>query len=185
MSNNHNDNERRIVIGGTFDALHKGHKEYIRMAFEISKNALIYVSSDGFANKNKKYKILPYEFRKQRIQQFIDELCEQLGKKIEYSIRPLPSRRHLGKDLSNKNDDGSKITHALVTSEYYDLFLEFNRLRKKRKLKEIRIVTKPRSRTSDNMDISSSNIRQGYVHDRACNYWIFNSKNNWRPSLAG
>src|SRR5258706_7508860 len=38
-----------IVIGGTFDHLHEGHKVFLRFAFQKSKEVLIGVTADEYA----------------------------------------------------------------------------------------------------------------------------------------
>src|SRR5438034_4309091 len=44
-----------VVIGGTFDHLHEGHKEFLRFAFQNSRNVLIGLTSDTYAGTIKQY----------------------------------------------------------------------------------------------------------------------------------
>jgi len=40
-----------VIIGGTFDALHDGHKEYIRTAFEFGDRVFIMLKSEDWKDK--------------------------------------------------------------------------------------------------------------------------------------
>lgn len=44
-----------VVIGGTFDHLHEGHKAFLRFAFQESKEVLIGVTSDRYAAAHKEH----------------------------------------------------------------------------------------------------------------------------------
>src|SRR5574341_1359585 len=74
MNRENGEQVRIATIGGTFDTLHPGHKEYIQLAFEYADQLLIYVSSDEYCIGKKKYEVHPYEKRIQELEEFINTL---------------------------------------------------------------------------------------------------------------
>ncbi len=65
---------RKVVVGGTFDRLHLGHKALLRKAFEVGKIVYIGLTSDEMV-RNKPYaeRILPpYEHRLKDLLKFIE-----------------------------------------------------------------------------------------------------------------
>ena len=66
----------KIMVGGTFDPLHDGHKLLIRRAFELATPegaVIIGLTSDSFANR-KSHPIHPYDDRAQELVSFISSL---------------------------------------------------------------------------------------------------------------
>jgi len=155
---NQDHKKRRIAtIGGTFDALHRGHHEYIKKAFEEADYVIIYLSTNEYLQyrKTKNYQIKPYEERYKQLENFV----KQLGCENRCEIRP-----------HNKEDDFSVAyfneftqpdTHyiAIVSPEYEKRFSEIEQLRKAKDLQDIEIVVKQRFRDQNNADLSSRAIR--------------------------
>jgi pantetheine-phosphate adenylyltransferase len=152
-----NKNQERIAtIGGTFDTLHTGHKEYIRLAFEYADRVIIYVTSDEYVNGKKKYSVRPYASRVEELEYFIQSIeCDN-----RYQIRCLHNQDELINDYLKRPDLKEKIYMAIVSPEYYDFFLELNRLREAQGLKSFLILVKPRSYNPLNNDISSYEVRK-------------------------
>lgn len=63
-------NPKKVVIGGTFDILHQGHKSLIRKAFSLGK-VTIGLTSDSMARKTRDRKVNSYESRKRELEKFI------------------------------------------------------------------------------------------------------------------
>jgi len=61
----------KVVIGGTFDVLHKGHKKILEAGFQISKSVIIGLTSDEFANRFRAIETSPYEERKKKLEEFL------------------------------------------------------------------------------------------------------------------
>ena len=49
-------NFKTVVLGGTFDHLHKGHKEFIKFALNLSEKLIVGLTSDEYVS-NSKFKI--------------------------------------------------------------------------------------------------------------------------------
>ncbi|ODS39487.1 MAG: hypothetical protein A7316_05430 [Candidatus Altiarchaeales archaeon WOR_SM1_86-2] len=47
----------KVVIGGTFNTLHRGHKAVLDTGFEVGKTVVIGLTSDDFANRIDPYAI--------------------------------------------------------------------------------------------------------------------------------
>ncbi len=153
---NHRQKERIATIGGTFDTLHAGHKEYIQLAFEFADRVWIYVSSDEFASGQKKYPVQPYEIR-------LEKLLEHLHQTVEhgrYQIRRLHGLGELQKDYLEAAELRDKIYAAIVSPEYYDYFQNLNCLREIRGLRSFLTVVKRRTLTKDKHDLSSYEVRK-------------------------
>lgn len=153
--------ESLTTIGGTFDALHTGHKAYIRRAFDYAEQVLIYIASDLLAQKLKNYKSLPYELRKKRVLTYLKELCVQ----DRATICKLDECDQLKYDFVDNQSLAHRLSMAIIGPEYYDYFREINARRLERGLAPVDLVVKERIRNGDNMDLSSSAIRNGQVED--------------------
>src|SRR6478752_674196 len=60
------------ILGGTFDHLHKGHREFILFALSLSERLIIGLTSDEYVDKTKKG-IESFGKRKKDLQDFIEE----------------------------------------------------------------------------------------------------------------
>lgn len=70
---------KKVIIGGTFDFLHQGHKALLRKAFELGE-VKIGVTSDMMARENKVREVESFGKRKNGIIDFVEN---ELGKKTE------------------------------------------------------------------------------------------------------
>lgn len=141
--------ERIATIGGTFDTIHIGHKEYIQLAFEYSDHVLIYVSSDNYIAGRKNYGSKPYRIRVQLLKEFIREI----GYEKRCEIRLLETQQNLENDLLNE-----KIDIVIISPEYYDFFLKINYKRESKGMRSFLILVKTRTHFQG-IDISSKVTR--------------------------
>jgi cytidyltransferase-like protein len=146
------------TIGGTFDILHAGHEEYIKLAFEYADRVMIYVTSDKNVEYRKRYIVRPFEFRVEQLKSFI----RSIGCENRYEIRRLHKLDDLESEHINTKSFGEKISMVVVSPEYYNFFLSLNRTRVCRNMKSFLILVKLRKRDDINSDISSSGM-QGFV----------------------
>lgn len=146
---------RIVTIGGTFDTLHKGHKEYIRLAFQFADRVLIYVNSDKYVHEKKDYSVRPYETRVKKLKDFIEEL--RFENRCE--IRCLQNHEELEYDYLEDKNIRNNIYMAVVPPEYYDCFLKLNYSREMHGMQPFLILIKLRKRNFKNVEFSSSMIR--------------------------
>jgi pantetheine-phosphate adenylyltransferase len=149
--------EHIVTIGGTFDTFHKGHKDYIGLAFQSMETdcVLIYVTSDEYVRRKKDHIVQSYERRVERLKDFIQER----GYRKRYDIRCLHNEEELEFDYLENDCLRHNICMAIVPPEYYDAFLKLNQAREARGLNSFLILVKMRTRDHRNEDLSSSLIR--------------------------
>src|SRR3989344_8946616 len=61
---------KKVIIGGTFDILHKGHKALLERAFALGRVSIGLVS-DTMAKRIKKRKVADFKERKKELKRFI------------------------------------------------------------------------------------------------------------------
>ncbi len=129
--------ENSAIIGGTFDAFHIGHQEYIRYTFQHANKVFIFLSTNQFAEKLKCYYVEPYQVRKAKITKFI----KANSFANDFIIIPLQSSAQVVKFCLNHD-----ITKTVVSEEYAYLFQKINQKREKSQKPTIQIDIKPRAK---------------------------------------
>ena len=141
---------RKVVIGGTFDILHKGHEAILRRAFELGEVA-IGLTSDKMAREMRNREIKNFKERKKELENFIIN---------EFKIEP--------KIFKIENKFGFTLekdfNYIIVSPETYKTALEINRERKKRKKKLIEIVEIDFVLAEDGKPISAERIAKGEIN---------------------
>jgi pantetheine-phosphate adenylyltransferase len=65
---------KTVIVGGTFDELHKGHKALLLKAFEVGKRVIIGLSTDNLAHKLKKnHEVASYQKRLRELNDFLEK----------------------------------------------------------------------------------------------------------------
>ncbi|MEM0320296.1 MAG: pantetheine-phosphate adenylyltransferase, partial [Candidatus Nezhaarchaeales archaeon] len=115
-----------VAVGGTFDRLHRGHKELLRTAFGIGRKVVIGITSDEMAARSKgDVKINSLEKRKEGLEKWIEE--EGLYKLAEYEIVVI-------NDVYGVAIYDEKLEALVVSEETLERALTINRLRRSRNL---------------------------------------------------
>jgi len=70
---------KKVVLGGTFDGLHDGHRSLLRTAFDAAESVVIGLTSDDFAQRFRTRAVASYESRKKGLDGFV----RGLGKPYE------------------------------------------------------------------------------------------------------
>lgn len=139
----------KVALGGTFDVLHRGHKELIRAAFSLSKDVIIGLTSDSFAEKMKKRKVNSFARRKKAIEDFLQD-----------------SGFHA--EMVELNDEWGpvatdpQVRWLVVSEETYPKALKANALREKNKLEPVCFAVIPLVKVSEGK-ISASTLRKEYL----------------------
>ncbi|MFA4646509.1 phosphopantetheine adenylyltransferase [Pyrococcus kukulkanii] len=143
---------KKVVVGGTFDRLHLGHKALLRKAFEVGETVYVGLTSDEMV-REKPYaeKILPYERRLRDLLMFF----EVNGFK---NYRIIKIHNAIGFTTKIKS-----LEAIVVSEETYKGALLVNRAREELGLKPLEIVVIPLVKSKLGGKISSSLIRAGLI----------------------
>jgi pantetheine-phosphate adenylyltransferase len=137
-----------VVIGGTFDVLHKGHQKLIMKAFEVSNFVHIGLTSDAFLKKLRKpHGIASYSKRLDNLK----NLIKQNGLLERTKITRLEDS--FGVTLSENQVDA-----IVVSDETEPRAKQINEKRKDLGLSPLRIVTVKMALSEDHYPISSTRI---------------------------
>ncbi|MBP2132444.1 pantetheine-phosphate adenylyltransferase [Methanomicrobium sp. W14] len=143
----------KVMVGGTFDPLHDGHKKLIDRSFDIAGEkgcVIIGLSGDEFAHR-KSHPIRPFEERKKDLLDFL----YSKNYPAKWSIEGLEDR--FGSTL---NADFDAI---VVSEETFPTAVEINKLRKEKKMKKVDIHQITCVLAEDGRWISSTRIWKGEI----------------------
>jgi pantetheine-phosphate adenylyltransferase len=143
----------KVMVGGTFDPLHDGHKRLISRSFEIAGRegtVIVGLTTDIFASR----KVHPVRGYEQRKSALIDYIKKQ-GFASSYSIEPLKDRYGTALD-----DDFDAL---VVSEETLPIAHEINRLRKERGRRKVDIHQITCVLADDGRWISSTRIYRGEI----------------------
>ena len=141
---------RKVVIGGTFDILHKGHEAILRRAFELGEVA-IGLTSDKMAREMRNREIKNFKERKKELENFIIN---------EFKIKPKITKIEDKFGFTLKKD----FDYIVVSPETYETAVEINKERLKRKRKLIEIVEIDFVLAEDGKPISAERIAKGEIN---------------------
>ena len=143
---------RKVVVGGTFDRLHLGHKALLRRAFEVGRYVYVGLTSDEMI-REKPYadRILPYELRLRDLIKFME-----VNGYRNYRIIKIHNAIGFAGEMKS-------LEAIVVSEETYKGALLVNRAREEKGLKPLQIVTIPLVKSSLGPKISSTLIRAGLI----------------------
>lgn len=143
-----------VVVGGTFDHFHKGHKALLTKAFAVGRKVTIGIATEKlYKDKFLSETIEPFEIRKKSVSEF-------LKKKKWLSRAKLISFSHFTGGADKLKD----ITAIIVSKETYSNALKINQLREKNRLSLLKIITINNILAEDGKLINSERIRSGEIN---------------------
>jgi pantetheine-phosphate adenylyltransferase len=120
----------KIVVGGTFDRLHEGHKNVLRAAFENGVSVVIGLTSDDFARRFRTREVSGYADRKKTLEAYVKQF------KKPYKVF----------DISDSYGIATidpEIDCIVVSEETLLRAEEINTIRFKKKLPKLTIIVVP------------------------------------------
>ena len=142
----------KVCLGGTFDQIHLGHKSLLKMAFSISDEIIIGLTSDKRANRNRGSEQLhTYKERYNVLNNFLRNNFQE-----NYTIVELND--DWGPGIFDKN-----LEAIVVSEETENVAFELNINRKLKKLEKLKIITIPLILAKDGKKISSTRIRNSEI----------------------
>lgn len=143
-----------VVCGGTFDRLHKGHKDFLSSAFSISEKVLIGITSDTFVSTIKHFSEgEPYQKRQEAVVEFLRE------KDLFERAMILP----IDTVYIPKAWEVLPIEAVAVTDDSLEGAKKINIDRQKRGRTQLPIALIHLSTAEDGLPISASRIRGGII----------------------
>jgi pantetheine-phosphate adenylyltransferase len=141
---------KKVIVGGTFDLLHKGHKALLMKAFEVGNHVIIGLSTDKLARQLKKnHGVAPYSERLRELKEFLKKQGV-LGK-----AEIVPLETPYGITLSKG------CAEALVVSrETEPRAREINQKRKAKGLPPLRLVVIEMVQADNHLPISTTRIKK-------------------------
>jgi pantetheine-phosphate adenylyltransferase len=140
---------KKVVVGGTFEMLHKGHKAFLKKAFELGKVS-IGLTSDIMAKERKKREVKNFKLRKKQLKDFILK---------EFSEKPEIVKIEDKFGFAIERD----FDFVVVSPETYKTAVEINKERQKRNKKPIKIAKIKFVLAEDRKPISTTRILKGEI----------------------
>ena len=145
----------RLVLGGTFDILHRGHLELLRKSFEIGLFVIIGVTSDEFVREKLNKQIInPYPVR-------VQNLRNTLQVEIKVNNYEITKLNDSFGPLVISGDIGCLV----VSSDTEEKGKTINHLRAELGLPAIDVVPVKLVLAEDGIPISSSRIRTNEIDE--------------------
>ncbi len=137
---------QKVVVGGTFDFLHKGHRELLKKADSLG-GVKIGLTSNKMAEQTKGVEVEDYEKRKERMLEFFPEAeVEKIEDPVGFAVE----------------EDFDYIVVSLQTRSRAE---NINEKRKEAGKKEMEIVEIELILAEDGEPISSTRIREGEIDE--------------------
>lgn len=144
-----------IVIGGSFDRLHKGHRHFLSASFGFSERVIIGLTSDRYLREVKRVEdFFSFERRKKELLDFV----KSIGREDDVTIRKL-ERNEIPEDLQNK------VEAIAVTEDTIVGAASVNEARFLKGLPPLPIIEIPLVKDATGLKISSSRIRAGQAYE--------------------
>ena len=142
-----------MALGGTFDALHVGHRQLLSEAFKLGDIVLIGVTSDRLVTTlHKKHEVRSFSSRVRDLNRYLETqrwLSRARVTELSEPFGPAARRRKLQALIVSKN--------TLASGR------ELNRLRKQNGLQPLDILVVGLLNAADGKPISTTRVRKGEI----------------------
>lgn len=141
----------RVVLGGTFDILHDGHRALLGAAFERSPEAVVIgLTTDRFALQGRD-RVNPYAVRERNLKRY---LAARRWRRAR--IEPID-------DTFGPADDLPDLDILVVSAERHGVAVQLNEARRAKGLKPLEIRSVAMVLAEDGLPIASRRIRRGEI----------------------
>jgi pantetheine-phosphate adenylyltransferase len=146
----------QVVLGGTFDPVHDGHRALFDRAFELG-DVTVGLTSDGLAprTRNVDRHIRPFETRRARLNGELESFAERYDRTFE--IRTLEDPMGIATE--------EKFDVLIVSPETEEGGHRINELREERGYDPVRVEVVDHVYADDGEKISSTRIVQGEIDE--------------------
>ena len=142
-----------VALGGTFDVLHKGHRQLLRQAFKIGRRVTIGITSDEFARTlHKPHKVDSFLVRKNELEKLLSRWC------VLDRVRIVELNNRYGPTVTTSKVQALVVSRRTIRTAY-----EINSKRRSKGIKPLDIVPIDLILAEDRRPISSTRIRRGRI----------------------
>lgn len=149
---------KQVVLGGTFDLLHKGHRNLLAKAFEVSQLVVIGLTTDSFNQSRHKQ---TFENQSERQKNLTNYLNHQFPDRFQILLIDT---------IFGQADTNPTLEAIIVTPETKKNALAINQQRQKNGYQILEIIEIAHTLDQHQQVISSTRIRQGEI-DQNGNYY--------------
>jgi len=144
----------QVVLGGTFDPVHDGHRALFSRAFELG-DLTVGLTSDELAPKtrNEERYVRPFGTRKRDLEAVLAELADEYGREFEV--------RKLEKPTGIADEPGFDV--LIVSPETKDGGRKVNEIRERKGLAPLDVEVVDHVRAEDGGIISSTRVVNGEI----------------------
>jgi pantetheine-phosphate adenylyltransferase len=136
---------KKVVLGGTFDVLHTGHKRLLDVGFSVADSVVIGLTSDEFARRFRVQATPAYDKRKKTLETYV----KSLGK---------PNKIVEIRDSYGVATIDPEVDAIVVSEETMLRAEEINTIRFKKNLPKLCVIVIPLVLADDGKPISSERI---------------------------